>query len=235
MSSRNQRVNALIRGSKNKKELIEKAKPYGLTFSYSNCNKKQIAQAIVLAQDKQASAQSKEPEQPAEQPEQPAEQPGDQSGEFLQLTEPEDEPIIEDGRGGKRENAGRPEGQTETHAKVDHCRNIKKSDPTLFFFVSGAFSLIAMRSKVYKIAAECDDRAESLALSITKLMRYQWPDFQLDPRIEFGAGILTELRQTAGWCKETIEKESGNPEKKPDNLADDISDEVFPDENKKDV
>jgi hypothetical protein len=219
MSSFNQRVNALLRSCKNKKELIEKAKPYGLKFSYSNCSKKQVAQAIVKAQEKQ----------PAEQPEpaEPAEQPGDPKDEFLQLTESEDVEIIEESRGGKRENSGRPEGQTETHAKVDRCRAIVKSDPTIFFFTSGLFSFWALKTGVYKIAEECDPKAESLALSITKFMRYQWPGLQLDPRIEFGCGILRELKDCFMWGKEIIDKSEQQPESGGDNLAKDISDEVF--------
>ena len=58
-------------------------------------------------------------------------------------------------------------------------------------------------------------------------MRYQWPELQLDPRIEFGCGILKELRDSFMWGKEIIDKAAEQPKSSDDNFAEDISDEVF--------
>jgi len=155
-------------------ELKKMAEELGIKIAIRDRSRPQIIKKIrkkqiELAVDK--SNQAETPAQPTELQSKPAFerlciQP-DNSGDDLGSEQAIEPPV--DGRGGVRENAGRPQGLTDDFARADRALNNETADPTIVFLVDSLFSAWATAAKTKEIALS-ETESKTLALPITNYL-----------------------------------------------------------------
>lgn len=100
-------------------------------------------------------------------------QPGEVKPDFENLVAEQAEqaePKV-DGRGGAREGAGRPIGQTDERARIERLLSLEKADLGVLKFVQGLNLMLSRFSPVPFTKEQC----ESIALGVTLPLYYWFP------------------------------------------------------------
>ena len=100
---------------------------------------------------------------------------------------PESLPVDDEGPGGYRPGSGRPMGATAEKVRIERIVKNQVPDPAIEFAIECIFNLSGAPSSKEPV----DPKPEMIALPITNLMSYYFPNLNLSPllRVWFDLGI----------------------------------------------